>query len=153
MFVQWYAKPQAYERNRSKRASWRNICCLAVIVSAAAKEKTVPQHLHRYLISVSRRYHEDNYERIDTTGKDATSMLEDAILLSVAMLLLCDFDHAHPLSLVEDKQLEAKQSSFSWGRMIAEIKKQSKCLLGCSERGKWHNIRQKQLLYRRLAYM
>ena len=78
------------------------------IVSAAAKEKTVPQHLHQYLISVFRRYHEDNYKRIDTTGKDATSMLEDAILLSVAMLLLCDLDHAHRLSLMENKLLEGK---------------------------------------------
>ena len=51
-------------------------------------------------------------------------MLEDAILLSVAMLLLCDLDHAHRLSLMENKLLEGKRSSFTRGRMIAEMKKQ-----------------------------
>ena len=32
-------------------------------------------------------------------------MLEDAILLSIAMLLLCDVDHAHRLFLMENKLL------------------------------------------------
>ena len=60
--------------------------------------KTVHLPLPQYLISVSKRYEAD-YKRKETTGKNATSMLEDAILLSVAMLLLCAANHAYRLAL------------------------------------------------------
>ena len=85
MFDQQYAKPQDFP------------------VSAAAREKSLHQPFIQYLISVSREYLDTGTKREDTTGKDTTSMLKNAILLFVFMLLLCAVCHTHRLFSVEEQ--------------------------------------------------
>ena len=75
----------------------------------------------RYLISVTQEYLDTGSKREDTTGKDAMSMLKNAILLSVVMVLLCSVSHTHLLS-VEEQGLGAMRGFFSQSRMILGMK-------------------------------
>ena len=88
----------------------------------AAKEKSLHQPFIRYLISVSREYLDTGTKRENTTGKDATSMLKNAILLSVVMLLLCAIRHTHRLFSVEEQGVGVTRGFFFQSRKILGMK-------------------------------
>ena len=88
----------------------------------AAKEKSLHQPFTIYLISVSREYLDTGTKREDTTGKDTTSMLKNAILLSVVVLLLCAISHTHRLFSVEEQGVWVTRGFFSQNRKILGMK-------------------------------
>ena len=81
------------------------------------------QFSHSHPLSrVSEEYLDTGTKRKDTTGKDTMSMLKDAILLSVVMLLLCAINHAHSLVSVEEQGAGMTRGSFSQRRKILGLK-------------------------------
>ena len=68
------------------------------------------------------KYLDTGTKREDATGKDATSMLKDAILLSVVMLLLCAVNHAHSLFSAEEQGAGVTRDFFSQRRKIVGLK-------------------------------
>ena len=64
-------------------------------------------------MSVYREYFDTGTKREDATGRKATSMLKDAILLSVVILLLCAVNDAHRLFSVKEQGAGVKQGFFS----------------------------------------
>ena len=68
------------------------------------------------------QYLDTGTKREDATGKEATSMLKDAILLSVVMLLLCAVNHAHGIFSAEEQGAGVTRGFFSQRRKIVGLK-------------------------------
>ena len=115
---------QSLKHKRQHKASKRYdyIFVALPFVSAASKEKSLHQPFIRHLIRVSREYLDPGIKREDTTGKDATSMLKDAILLSVVILLICAVNHAYGLFFFEEQGAGVTRGFFSQRRKIVGLK-------------------------------
>ena len=105
---------QSLEQKKQQKASECHERKLAALPFLSLLLRRKKHHLpfHQYLTSVIGSYCEVGYKREATTGENTTSVLENAILLSVAMMLLSA--ETTPTHYYHDgrHELSGKQSSF-----------------------------------------